>query len=158
MQRVKNWWRNKLALPWSKLGLVEKVFAVLVGLVGGLFPIPALTTAVTLALVSAFKMNAAQAGVATAINLMVTPLEFILIPPLAQMAAPLTGADGSNFTASFLSDALALGVMNLLTAGGSMVLHAVASWFVFSAIAIGFLKVIGKKDQGTNKRTRESSP
>jgi hypothetical protein len=136
MQRAKQWFRTKLQQPWSRLSMVEQILAVVVGILGGLFPVPMLTTFVTVVLGKLLTMNAAQIAVATAINFFMTPLEVALIPPLARWFTPITGASSESFTASNLADAMGQGVSTLISVAGVMLLHAILSWAVGTAVLV----------------------
>ena len=69
--------------------LREQVLCVLVGVLGGVFPIPMLTTLVTLGLARLAALGTVELAVAASINFVMTPLELVLIPLLVQIGGSI---------------------------------------------------------------------
>lgn len=76
--------KDKLITPLSQLTMVEALWMVSVGVLGGVFPVPALTTGATLVLCTLCRIPLAQTSLAGTINLILTPIQFVLIIPFAQ--------------------------------------------------------------------------
>ncbi len=74
------WAHSRLVEPLRTMSLRLQVLCVLVGVLGGLFPIPMLTTVVTAALASLVGLSAPALAVAASINLVMTPAELLLLP------------------------------------------------------------------------------
>ena len=139
MERVKNWYKHKLVQPWKRLTAMEKVFCLVVGVLGGMFPVPGVTTFVGLVISKLLALSAPQIAVSSAVNLVLAPVQLMAIPFLAQFAAVFTGADASTFTATFLAGAAADGMGVLLSSAGSMLLHAICLWAVVSGAVLGVM-------------------
>lgn len=142
MEKVRHWFQTKLRNPWRRLHTAEKLLALIVGVLGGVFPIPALTTIATLALASLLALNAPQTGVATAINLALTPVAIGMIPVFAHLAAFFSGADTTTFSAEFLMAAAAESLTHLLAVAASVLIHATVAWVVITAVVFAGVKVL----------------
>ena len=136
MQRITDWSRRKVIRPLQAMSRWEQVATLVVGVLGGLLPIPALTTLVTLALCGMLRFNAAQSGVATAINLALTAVELAAIPVFAQLGAVVTGVDADSFTAAVIIASMREGVASLLTNASSMIAHACLTWALLTAVGM----------------------
>lgn len=134
--RCKQFWVEKFKRPFAVLSTVDRITCVIVGVLGGLFPVPMVTTAVTLGLSALFGFRAPQIAIATTMNFVVTPAEIAIIPTLARTAALLTGADTTNFTASFILEALNVSLWQLLTVASSVLLHAVVGWAMLAVVVL----------------------
>eukprot|EP00759_Apiculatamorpha_spiralis_P013905 PhF_6_TR20634/c0_g1_i1/m.29729 len=133
MQRAQRWfltfWQNLLSLT-----LLEALSAVIVGTLGGIFPIPGITTAVTLFLANICSHNKAQLAIATSLNFLLTPVDLYMIPVFANWSGSVFGAE--VYSASMLTKWLSEGVMALLSQGGGMVMYAILSWFLVTIVAV----------------------
>ncbi len=136
MERALNWLNKSLIRPLQLMTWRQRGMAIIVGLVGGLFPVPMVTSLVCAIVCLFLRLSAPQAAVATVMNLLLTPLQIILIPGFASLAAFVTGADASDFTLTAIYHAKEGGLLAVLTSATSLLLHAVGSWLVLSAFAV----------------------
>ena len=137
MQAVSDWFDAKLRRPLAAMSSAERFLVVLVGVVGGIFPLPALTTIATLLLSVVLKFGSAQSAVAAVVNLLVTPIEFVLIPTFAKLGCCFTGEDATKFTIQVIQAAAAEGVVSLVKNASSMLIHACLAWMVLAVITAG---------------------
>jgi len=68
------------------LTLAQQLQCVILGCLGGVFPVPAATTFMTLALCHAFALSPGEMAVATTMNFLMTPVQIILMPYFADGA------------------------------------------------------------------------
>lgn len=138
------WVQHKLVDPLAQLPLSERVTAVAVGIIGGMFPIPALTTVATVGMAKVISISAPQFMVACAVNLLVTPLEVAMIPFFAVGGAAMMGADSTNFTAAHLLAAMENGLSALLRDALAMLIHAALCWTVLATFTAFCLTLVRK--------------
>jgi hypothetical protein len=141
MEKVLHWWRRDVRDPLLQMTAHQRVGAATAGVLGGLFPVPCVTTVVTLGLARAACLSAPQSAVALAINLAATPLEILLIPTLAKIGSVVTGADGSSFTADALLLQMNEGIIPLITNCASFLVHAVLAWTLLTIASVIALRV-----------------
>jgi hypothetical protein len=144
VQGITEWLNTKIVRPLRQMTWYERACVLVVGVLGGLFPVPALTTLVTLALAPLFSLNAAQVAVASAINLMLTGVEIAMIPTFATVGALLLGGDSSLFTLSMIQDSLKEGIMMLLRNASHMLMYACVAWALMTVVGIAAMKYIGR--------------
>ena len=151
-------WRRldkSVVTPLRQMPPTDRLMCLSVGVVGGMFPVPFLTTVVTFALIAALRLTGARlqpaaVAVATAVNLLVAPADVAAIPLFARAAAALTGADASSFTAEFLMAKMGEGLMPLLQGAAAMLLHAILAWALVGGVAM--VAVVGVvRSRGTRK-------
>eukprot|EP00742_Colponemidia_sp_Colp-10_P025472 GILJ01030839.1.p1 GENE.GILJ01030839.1~~GILJ01030839.1.p1 ORF type:complete len:166 (+),score=7.02 GILJ01030839.1:1-498(+) len=70
----------------------QKYLVMMVGTLGGIVPIPAVTSFVTMGLGAAARLNPQGIAVATAWNLILTPMQFLCMVPFAQAGKVLLTA------------------------------------------------------------------
>lgn len=135
--------KEKVVKPFTSLTVAECCLSAFVGLLGGCFPIPALTTIVTAFLCRLFDFSTAQVAAAMVVNMLSTPLELMLIPVFATTAAAVIGSDASTFTSEFLMQTLSSGgVMQLFEVASALLAHAVIAWTILCAVACLVLRVV----------------
>jgi hypothetical protein len=148
---VTQFFRQNIAQPLRRMTPNERLLCVATGFVGGMFPLPMVTTVVTLAIIATLpfvipphlaSLPTAGKAVATAINLLLAPLDILAVPYLAQLAALFSGADATRFTPSFLAGLMAEGLVPLLSGAASLLGHAVAAWLFLSAALFGVLVLV----------------
>jgi hypothetical protein len=141
LYRVVDWSKRKIVRPLQAMSRWEQIATLVVGILGGLFPVPALTSLITLALCAMLRFAPAQSGVATALNLSLAVAELALIPVFAQIGAVMTGVDSDNFTGAVIVASMQEGIGALLTNASSMLAHACLSWTVLAAVGMACLMV-----------------
>lgn len=138
--RITRFVREKLIAPSAELTMVEVMVAVVAGTIAGIFPIPMLATVVTLAYCRFIMCSAPQTILGTAVNAILTPIQFILIPVFARFAAYVAGYNSSNFTTAALQTAIEGGVATLVGSCLSMLLFALVAWLMICIPVTLFLR------------------
>jgi hypothetical protein len=131
VSRCGQWFDQNLKGPFLRLSNHQRLAACAVGVVGGMFPIPMVTTLVTMALAFIMSLTKLQITVSVAVNLLCAPVDVMFIPTQARFAAWFTGASSESFTASALMAAMQEGIVAMLSTSASMLVHAVIGWSVF---------------------------
>lgn len=149
--RLAKFWQEKVTEPLRSLSLRELLIAIIIGLLGGIFPVPLITTAVTLLLGHYISCSFPQKVFGTTVNMFCTPLQLALLPPLARLTGTLMQRDISAFSSSALRVALKGGYISFASSCGLMILYATVSWFLI-AIPITFAiraaqQMVGQKMQ-----------
>jgi hypothetical protein len=145
MQRLRTGASNFVS-RLSGMTAAERLCCLLVGLLGGMFPVPMLTTVVTAFLSKFTSLPGPQMAVAMTINVVIAPVELVAIPPLARFGALLTGANASQFTAAFLLAAIDQGPRELFYAAQGMLLHAILTWALFAVVGLVIVRLISSAD------------
>eukprot|EP00469_Lotharella_globosa_P004021 CAMPEP_0167793920 /NCGR_PEP_ID=MMETSP0111_2-20121227/13502_1 /TAXON_ID=91324 /ORGANISM="Lotharella globosa, Strain CCCM811" /LENGTH=164 /DNA_ID=CAMNT_0007687239 /DNA_START=20 /DNA_END=514 /DNA_ORIENTATION=+ len=116
--------------------------AVAVGFVGGLFPVPGATTIVTGILCGIFRANLA---VAQALNFLVTPLEFLLMPAFFRLGelVLMIDSDGALHITGF-AEAVRNDFFDALRQFRIALQCAVVGWAVVSMPAISIQYALGR--------------
>jgi Na+/phosphate symporter len=140
-QRASQALRERLILL-RQLTVLEVFVAVAIGVVGGLFPVPLVTSFVTLISGWYVQCNAAELVVGSTVNLFCTPLQFALIPYLARMMGAIMQEDTSTFTARALREAVGKGYIMFLKTCGWMIAYATLAWFFVFIPVILVLRAI----------------
>lgn len=140
-QRVKMAVNEKLLVPLRQLTLVEIVVSCGVGVLGGVFPIPMVTTVVTLLLAKVLHCNAPQVMLSTTANFICTPLQIVMIPVFARVMALLSRGDPSGYTTAALKASLEKGYGAFFASSSTMLLYATIAWCLFAGAAMLALRV-----------------
>ena len=142
-QRLALYVGRNVVTPLRQMRPSERLLCLAVGVVGGMFPVPMLTSVVTWLIAGLFallgpatKLSPAALAVATAVNLLIAPVDIAAIPTLAQWGALVTGADARDFTAEFLMAKMAEGARPLLMGAANMFLSACLAWAAIGGIAL----------------------
>lgn len=133
------------------MSVEQRTQSIVVGAIGGIFPIPAVTTIVTVLLCTGLRLSAAQTAVATAINLACTPLQLALLPSLGWIAASVAGTDASTFTAENIGISMREGLMPFLSSMALLLVHAVASWICI-AITVVLVTLTLRTSEKSNRQ------
>lgn len=129
-----SWLNNNVVVPMRGLTWAQRLDTLVVGVLGGLFPIPVLTTVATVALCWVLKLTAVQIAVSGAINIAVTPLELLLIPSfstLGSFACPWVGSGPVDVTAL-----VSLGFSAAIQQAPNVFLSAAIGWVVAVVFAL----------------------
>lgn len=131
-QRLTQAVRERLLIPLRQLSGLEIAVAVAIGIIGGVFPVPLVTSLVTLFVGWCLRCSAAELVVGSSVNLFCTPLQFALLPSFARLTGTLRGEDTTAYTAAALRAALSAGYVAFLQSCGRMIVYATLAWcFVF---------------------------
>lgn len=133
---IKSFFHEQIVTPMTELQRIQVVLAFILGILGGLFPVPSLNTPMTWLLCRLASVNRSQAVLATAINFTCKPVQLLLIPVWGRGAASLFGRDVSQFTLEHLHASYGHGVKTLFLACADMFLYGVITWTLVAATAI----------------------
>ena len=137
---VGQWFHEKVVRPLNDLSVAGKLVSVAFGTWFGIFPIPAVSTFLLLFTFNVLRLrkadfNKAQMTLATAVNLLMTPLMFLLLP--------IWLAIGSFFfrleecSASDIIPAFSNSVVHAVMQFTGCLTAAAASWVIFTPFALG---------------------
>ena len=137
MNRLVGYVRSEVVEPLQNMSAWDRIATIVIGLLGGFFPVPGVTMIVS-TLLGKFVMGftAVQIAVVCALNAALTVPEIMAIPTFAWVGALFTGADASGFGIAVIYEGLEEGVMALATRATSMLLHACLSWVLVTAVAV----------------------
>ncbi|KAI5685413.1 hypothetical_protein [Leishmania braziliensis MHOM/BR/75/M2904] len=124
--------RERLLMPLRQLTWAEVLVAVSVGVLGGTFPVPLVTSLVTLIIGYYVRCTTAELVLGSTANLFCTPLQFALLPSFARFVGSLTEEDVTAFTAHALQESLRVGYATFLSSCGRMIFYATIGWFLVS--------------------------
>lgn len=139
MAAVQLWLQQKVAQPLRDMTPLQRTECLALGILGGLFPIPGVTTPVTMMLCAAMGCTKSQIAVATAINLMLTAAQIPMIPWFATVAAMFSGYPAEQFSVAVIVDTMSAGVVGVLRAAFVMLVHACVSWATATGIVVALL-------------------
>jgi hypothetical protein len=142
MTKVLEWLKKDVYHPLLEMNHSQRTAAAAVGVVGGIFPVPALTTFATLLVVRLADLHTAQSAVAVAINIAVAPLQIALIPSFASAGSLITGADGSLFTSEALLRHMGEGLVSFAHNGASLLVHATLAWVLLVCVTLFVLRFL----------------
>ena len=137
---VAQWFREKIVLPLHELSFIGKLVAITFGTWFGIFPIPG---ASTFLLILAFNVltlrkaafNRAQMTLAMAVNFLMTPVMFLLIPfwlGVGSFIFRLTDCSPSDIIPAF-SQSFITAVMQFT----GCLTSAAISWVIFTPFVLG---------------------
>ena len=132
--RVKGWC-NRFVRNLMDLSLLQRLIAVIVGILGGLFPVPSITTLVTVFLAKTMGCNPEQIAISTSINLILTPVDIYCVPKFATLTSTALGY-GTVYTAAMFLEYMSEGIVHLVTAGGAMIVMALVSWVTITTVVL----------------------
>lgn len=142
MTKVVEWWRRDVYHPLLQMSHSKRAAAASVGVVGGVFPIPALTTFATLFIVRLAALNAAQSAVAVAINIAASPLQIAFIPYFATAGSLITGTDASAFTSEAILRNMGEGLLSFAQSSASLLIHATLAWLLLVVCTLCVLRLL----------------
>lgn len=122
--------RERLLIPLRQLTALEIAVAIAIGVVGGVFPVPLVTSFITLLTGWCVRCSAAELVVGSTVNLFCTPLQIALLPSFARLAGSLTREDTTAFTAAALKEAIGKGIGVFLRSCGWMIAYATLAWCI----------------------------
>lgn len=143
MQDFKDFLRTQLTEPLNQLPWSRRFFCVLIGVLGGISPVPMITTAVTVALARIVGLTTPEIGVASGVNVLLTPLQILFMPIFANaslLLKQLVGATaGDEQMPSVKLIALldeGADVSTLIAGAGSIIMAATLPWALLTALCI----------------------
>ena len=155
MVSIRNWVTEKFVTPANTLSALQIGLSVAIGIWGGVFPIPALSTFATLALCTAIlanMFNAAMTTIAVAVNVIVTPLQFLLMPRFMNLPSILTGSASCSIS-DLMESIKTKSLLETSSSFGLCLVWGVFAWAVSAPLAIfairafvAYLFKLGKRD------------
>lgn len=143
-QRLAQALNERLVLPLRQLSGLEVSVAVAIGVIGGVFPVPLVTSIVTLAVGWYVQCNAAEFVVGSTVNFFCTPIQLALLPSFARLMGAILQKETSTFTAYALKEAIAKGYASFLSSCIRMVAYATIAWFLVCIPVIIVLRSVQK--------------
>ncbi|KAG5476322.1 hypothetical protein LSCM1_04024 [Leishmania martiniquensis] len=134
--------RERLLVPLSQLTGAELMVALSIGVLGGIFPIPLVTSLATLAIGCYAQCTTTQLVLGSTVNLFCTPVQFLLLPSFACLLGTLAQVDVAAFTASALQNSLKAGYATFLSSCARMLFCATIGWFLVTAPLIIALRFV----------------
>jgi hypothetical protein len=153
MESLKTFFKEQLVEPIKILTFPQIIFAVACGALGGLSPIPGVTTAITVFLCTVARLDLASSTVATAINVMLTPLQLVLMPVFADASLDLKVFVGAatraelDGTARKPSEQLMTaiesgdGLWAVAQSAGGVIAAATIPWALLTILTLALLKL-----------------
>jgi hypothetical protein len=154
MVNLKKWVNEKLLLPARSLTAFQIGLAVSVGLWGGIFPIPAMSTFSTLALCTILLsslFNAAMTSLAIAVNVIVTPIQ-IMVMPLFMNLPSLVSSFGPCSVSELITSIQQKPILETCSTFGVCMTMAVIAWAALAVPAIFLIQFIVASLVRTAKR------
>jgi hypothetical protein len=149
MSRVRNWINTKFIVPASTLRPQEVGLSLAVGIWGGIFPIPALSTFATVFLCSTvlFSMfNTAMTTIALSVNLAVTPLQLLFMPIfLSFVGFPISSASDvvDMVKSQSILESISSFGKGFMYASGLWAVLAPVMILIIQALVVAILKFVG---------------
>ncbi|KAG5476593.1 hypothetical protein CUR178_03764 [Leishmania enriettii] len=122
--------REVLLEPLSQLTGAELLVALSIGVLGGVFPLPLVTSLVTLAIGWYVRCTTTQYVLCSTANLFCTPLQFALLPSFARLIGSAAQVDVTAFTVRALRESLKVSYTTFLSSCSRMLLYATMGWFL----------------------------
>ncbi|RNF19780.1 uncharacterized protein Tco025E_04117 [Trypanosoma conorhini] len=132
MQWLSNAAFHRLVVPCRELTRGRLMVALSAGTIGGVFPVPMLTSLVTLIICRVLRCRPLEATLATSINLLLTPLELLLVVPFASVAAAVVGGDTRKFSATALYQSTELGFVGFVRNSATVLIYSCICWMSFA--------------------------
>mmetsp|Transcript_24808 Transcript_24808/g.36589 ORF Transcript_24808/g.36589 Transcript_24808/m.36589 type:complete len:169 (+) Transcript_24808:34-540(+) len=147
LSKVREWFQESILEPASHMEISDILQCVAIGLWGGVFPIPGITTFATIALLfcSPFRVNGTMKAFSLAVNMLATPIQFAMMPlflQLGNMLMPNMLCEPSVLMSKFRDSESSLIVS--LGESSTCLSAAIFAWAAFglTAVAVGYLMVI----------------
>ncbi|RNF09439.1 hypothetical protein TraAM80_02149 [Trypanosoma rangeli] len=122
---------HRLVVPCRELTLKRLMIALSAGTIGGVFPVPMLTSVATLIICRVLQCSTLEATLATSVNLLLTPLELFLVVPFASVTASVVGIDTNQFTAAALYQSTELGFTHFMRNSATLLIYSCICWMGF---------------------------
>lgn len=135
---------NRIIKPMRELGLLEVLLSVIIGLFGGVLPVPLASVAAIVLLCRLSAFREAQLAVSTSISMLCTPLQVYLLPVWGRWVALRAGRDVSKFTLSYVKHSMSQGITHFLGSSIEIVLFGAIGWTItafFLVLLVRFLQV-----------------
>ena len=144
MASVKQWLQEKLITPAKLLSSFQIGLAVAVGVWGGIFPIPAMSTFATLAFCTTIMRSmftAAMTTISITINLIVTPIQLMAMPFFMNLPSKLTGASPCS-VGDLVTSIQTKPFLETCSTFGLCMIWAVLAWTVLSPVSIFVIRLL----------------
>jgi uncharacterized protein (DUF2062 family) len=125
----KTWWQRTKAnvnkILAQNLTPERLAMSIVVGIIGGLFPIPGVTTLVVMLLAAGISVNLPAA---TLLNVLLTPVELAMVPVFLYLGEFVIGMDHISLAPSTIMQALKEDLWQGLAQYGGAMGYAVLGW------------------------------
>ncbi len=141
--RTRYWFEEKILEPARTLTQYQFSLSAAVGIWGGIFPIPAMTTVATLIITSVIfvrEFNPAMTGIALAVNFLLAPMQLLCMPLFLGIPSRIAGLPSCNFI-NFLEWFKTKKIYQMFSSFGLCMLWAAITWAVLAPVCIKFLRV-----------------
>ena len=141
-EQVRKWLHEHLISPMIAMTWIEKLISVFIGFWFGVFPIPGASTPILLAalfLIDRFiddRLTTAEKTVCTAINLLCTPIIFLLLPIWIHLGQILLGNRGHCDVGELISEFKSHGMMQTLSDFTHCLVVATFAWGLYTPVVI----------------------
>ncbi|EAN96566.1 hypothetical protein, conserved [Trypanosoma cruzi] len=150
MRPIKDAFFHRLVVPCRDLNFSCLMVALSAGIIGGVFPVPLLTSIVTLIICRVLRCRALEATLATTVNLLLAPLELFLVVPFACMAAFVLGGDTSQFTTAAIYHSAKLGFFDFLQTSFSLLMYSCLCWMALAVPLLYFIRGLQNRGNVAN--------
>nr|CCC48822.1 conserved hypothetical protein [Trypanosoma vivax Y486] len=133
---------HRVLNPCRTLSARQLLFSITVGMLGGIFPIPLFTSVVTTLMCRQLNLNVSQSLLAITVNLLVFPLEVLLITPFAQLTAHVTRANTTQLTMAAYYDSMSKGGVQFVQFSIKLFLHSCFCWLAFTLVVICLMRMM----------------
>lgn len=143
MVNARKWIAEKLVTPAQALSPVQIGLAVAIGLWGGIFPIPGLSTFATLAFCTIIlrgMFNGAMTSLAVGVNVIVTPFQVALLPVFLQLPSQIYASASCSVT-DLLESIHTNPILETCSTFGVCLLKGVIAWLILAAPAVLVVRV-----------------
>jgi hypothetical protein len=137
-EQISGWLHKHLFSPMYAMTRVQKAVSIFIGFWFGVFPIPGLTTPVLFAAMFCINrvvehpLSTAEYTVATAINLLSTPVLFILLPTWIHLGQMLVGSAGQCDVGQLTKEFSDNGLLQTLSDFAQCLFMATFAWALYT--------------------------
>ncbi|EAN94247.1 hypothetical protein, conserved [Trypanosoma cruzi] len=150
MRPIKDAFFHRLVVPCRDLNFSCLMVALSAGVIGGVFPVPLLTSIATLIICRVLRCRALEATLATTVNLLLAPLELFLVVPFACMAAFVLGGDTRQFTTAAIYHSAKLGFFDFLQMSASLLMYSCLCWMALAIPLLYFIRGLQNRGNVAN--------
>lgn len=147
---------ERIKTPVQQLHPIQVFIALVVGIIGGVVPLPGVNTPVTLFFSRMAGLNVPQTALATGMNFVCKPIKYFLLPLWGRWLAMLLGKDTSHFTLSYILEAYTLGYGPLFKACSDIFLYGCLTWALVASVVMLLLLMLSRSSKQSGKIKEDS--
>jgi hypothetical protein len=144
MDRITNWIHKEIVTPARGLNGDQIALSVAVGIWGGVFPVPAMSTFATFGLTSfvfGALFNPAMITIAVSLNLAVTPVQVSLVPFFMGFRS-FVGFNGTCNVSDLVESVKTVPFLESIATFGTCLLWGVLFWALLAPFSIFGIRVL----------------